>query len=73
MNNICNNPYLKINSNILQKIFLTGPTEIPFYDQLGNIYSQKDGVSMGSVLGPINIATLQPINKNPAKFTTIKN
>ena len=52
---MCNNislPPLKINPNILQKILLTCTTEVPFYNQ-GNIYTQKDGVSMGSVLGLI--------------------
>ena len=56
MNNIYNNPSLsplKINSNILWKLLLTCTTEVPFYDHLGNIYVQTDGVSMGSVLGPI--------------------
>ena len=56
INNIYNNPSLsplKINSNILWKLLLTCTTEVPFYDHLGNIYVQTDGVSMGSVLGPI--------------------
>ena len=56
MNNIYFNlslPPLKINLNILWKILLTCTTEIPFYDQLANIYTQKDGVSMGLILGPI--------------------
>ena len=56
INNIYNNPSLpplKINSNILRKLLLTCTTEVPFYDHLGNIYVQTDGVSMGSVLGPI--------------------
>ena len=56
INNIYNNPYLpplKINPNIFRKLLLTCTTEVPFYDHLGNIYVQTDGVSMGSVLGPI--------------------
>ena len=56
INNIYNNPSLpplKINPNILRKLILTCTTEVPFYDNLGNIYVQTDGVSMGSVLGPI--------------------
>ena len=56
INNIYNNPSLpplKINPNILRKLLLTCTTEVPFYGHLGNIYVQTDGVSMGSVLGPI--------------------
>ena len=56
INNIYNNPCLpplKINPNILRKLLLTCTTEVPFYDHLENIYVQTDGVSMGSVLGPI--------------------
>ena len=56
INNIHNNPSLpplKINPNILRKLLLTCTTEVPFYDHLGNIYVQTDGVSMGSVLGPL--------------------
>ena len=56
INNIYNNsslPPLKINPNILRKILLTCTTEVPFYDHLGNIYAQKDGISMRSALGPI--------------------
>ena len=56
INNIYNNPSLpplKINPNILRKLLLTCTTEVPFYDHLENIYVQTDGVSMGSVLGPI--------------------
>ena len=55
-NNIYNNPSLpplKINPNILRKMLLTCTTKVPFYDHLGNIYTPKDGISMGSVLGPI--------------------
>ena len=46
-------PSLKINPYILRKILLTCTTEVTFYNHLGNIYTQKDSVSMGSVLGPI--------------------
>ena len=56
INNTYNNPSippLKINPNILRKLLLTCTTEVPFHDHLGNIYVQTDGVSMGSVLGPI--------------------
>ena len=56
INDIYNNPSLrplKINPNILRKILLTCTTEVPFHDHLGNIYVQTNGVSMGSVLGPI--------------------
>ena len=56
INNIYNNPSLpplKINPNILRKLLLTCTTEVPFHDHLGNIYIQTDGVSIGSVLGPI--------------------
>ena len=72
-----NNPFLpplKINANILRKLLLTCTTEVPFYDHLGNIYVQTDGVSMGSVLGPIfsnfYMSVLEnrifnSINKNP--------
>ena len=41
------------NSCINTKILLTCTAKVPFYDHLGNIYIQKDGVSMGLVLGPI--------------------
>ena len=56
INSIYNNTSLlpiKINPNILRKTLLTCATEVPFHDHLGNIYVQTDGVSMGSVLGPI--------------------
>ena len=56
INNIHNNLSLfplKINHDILLKILLTWTTEVLFYDHMGNIHTQKDGVSMGSVLGPI--------------------
>ena len=56
INNIYNNPSLlplKINPNIVRKILLTCTTEVPFHDHLGNIYVLTDGVSMGSILGPI--------------------
>ena len=43
---------LKINSNTLRKILLLCTTEVPFYDPNGNIFIQKDGITMGSVLGP---------------------
>ena len=46
-------PPLKINSNTLQKILLLCTTEVPFYDPCGNIFIQRDGIAMGSVLGPI--------------------
>ena len=41
------------NIRVLRKILLTCPTEVPFYDNLGNIYVQTDEVFMGSVLGSI--------------------
>ena len=50
--NIYNNPSLpplKISPNKLRKIFLICTTKVPFYDLLGSIYTQKDGVSEGSV------------------------
>ena len=56
INNIYNNqslPPLKINPNILRKLLLKSTTEVSFHDNLGNIYVQTDGVSVGSVLGPI--------------------
>ena len=46
-------PPLKINSNNLRKILLFCTTEVPFYDPHGNIFIQKDGIIMGSVMGPI--------------------
>ena len=46
-------PPLKINSNTLGKILLLYTSEVPFYDPHGNIFIQKDGIAMGSVLGPI--------------------
>ena len=56
INNIYHHPTLppfKINSNTLHKITLLWTTEIPFYDPRRNIFIQKDGIAMGSVLGPI--------------------
>lgn len=41
-----------MNPMILKKILIMCTTEVPFYDHLGNIYTQIDGVAMGSVLGP---------------------
>ena len=58
INNIYNNPTLPpliINSNLLRKILLPCTSEVPFYDYLGNNYTKKDGVSMGSILGSIFI------------------
>ena len=43
-------PPLKINSKTLRKILLLCTT---FYDSHGNIYIQRDGIAMGSVLAPI--------------------
>ena len=56
INNIYKNSSLaplKVNPNILRNILPTCTTEVPFYKHLSNIYVEKDGVSMGSVLGPI--------------------
>ena len=60
MNIIINNIYhhptlppLKINFNTWCKILLLCTTEVPFYYPHGNIFIQKDGIAMGSVLGPI--------------------
>ena len=56
MNNIYHHPTLpplKINSNTLQKLLLLCSTEVPFYNPHRNIFIQKDGIMMGSVLGPI--------------------
>ena len=56
INNIYHHPTfppLKINSNTLRKIFLLCTTEAPFYNPHENIFIQKDGITMGSVLGPI--------------------
>ena len=46
---------LKINYLLVyfEKILLACATEVPFHDHLGNIYLQTNGVSIGSVLGPI--------------------
>ena len=57
INNIYHHPTLpplKINSNTLRKILLLCTTEVPFYDPHGNIFIQKDGIAMESVLGPIS-------------------
>ena len=51
INNIHDNP--SVRPNILRKVLLTCTTEVPFHDHLDNIYVQTDGVSIGSVLGPI--------------------
>ena len=75
INNIYNNPPLpplKINPNILQKLFLICTTEVPFHDHLGNIYVQTDGVSMGSILGPI-FSNFYMSNLENRIFNSIKN
>ena len=54
--NIYNHPVLpplKIKPNILRKLLLACTTQVPFFDHVGNIWVQTDGVSMGSVLGPL--------------------
>ena len=63
INNIYSNQSLprKINLNILPKILLTCTIEVTFYDHLGNVYIQKDGVSMGSVLDLIFSNSVCPI------------
>ena len=65
---------MQISLNIIDitKLLLTCTTEVPFYDHLGNIYIQTDGVSMGSVLGPIfsNFYTSDVENRI---FNSIKN
>ena len=53
IHNIPSLPPLKIHPNILRTLLLICTTEVPFHDHLGNIYGKTDGVSMGSVLGPI--------------------
>ena len=56
INNIYNHPTfppLKINFNTIRKILLLSNTEVTSYDPHGNIYIQKDGIAMGSVLLPI--------------------
>ena len=65
-------PPLKINPNILKKILLICTTEVPFYDHKGNIYIQKDGVSMGSVLGPL-FSQFYMCNLENNIFNSIKN
>ena len=46
-------PQLKINCNTSRKILFLRTTEVPVYDPRGNRFIQKDGIAMGSVLGPI--------------------
>ena len=56
INYVSNNPLLpllKINPNVLRKLLLTCTNEVLFYDHLGKIYIQTDGISMVSVLRPI--------------------
>ena len=49
---------------MLRKLLLTGTIEVSFDDHLGNIDTQKDGVSTGSVPGSIfsnsNMFDLKP-------------
>ena len=45
-------PILKINPNILRKLLLICTTKVPFYNYNGDVYTQIDGISMDSVLGP---------------------
>ena len=42
-------------------VFRRVTTEVPFYGPHGNIYIQKDGIAMGSVLKPIfsNMSNLE--------------
>ena len=66
IDNIYNKPYLpplKINPDILRKLLLTCTTEVPFHDDLGNIYVQTDGVSMGSVLTRFSVIFTCPTSK----------
>ena len=46
-------PPFKTNSNTLYKILLLYTTEVPFYDPHGNIFIQKEGIALRSVLGTI--------------------
>ena len=46
-------PPLKIKPYILRKLLLACTTQVPFYDHMGKLQIQIDGVSMGSVLGPL--------------------
>ena len=55
MENVYNHPSIPppaIQLIILEKILLTCPTKVTFYDPSGNIYIRIDGISMGSPLGP---------------------
>ena len=56
INNIYHNPTLlplKINPHTLRKIHLLCTIQVPFYYTYRHIYTQPDGIAMGSVLGPI--------------------
>ena len=73
INNIYNRstlPLLKINSNTLRKILLLCTTEGPFYNPHENIYNQKDGIAVVSVLGPI-FSSFYMINLENKVFNTI--
>ena len=64
INNIYNEPSfppLKINLNILRKIFLTCTSEALFYDPLGNIYLQKDCVSTDRFWARFSVISISPI------------
>ena len=53
--NVFNHPSLpppKIKSDTLRKLLLACTTQVPFVDHNGNLYTQINGVSMGSCLGP---------------------
>ena len=46
-------PPLKLERAILEKLLLACTTELPFRGPDGQLYLQKDGIAMGSPLGPL--------------------
>ena len=61
-----------MNPNILHKLLLICTTNVPFYDHNEDIYTQIDGISMGSVLGPI-FTNFYMSNLGKKIFNDIKN
>ena len=75
INNIYNNPsfpFLKINPNIFCKLLLIHTSKVPFYNHNGEIYTQIDGISVGSGLGP-TFSNFCMSNLENKIFSDIKN
>ena len=77
---VYNHPTIRppaIPKNIMRELLLTCTTEVPFRNINGDMYVQRDGVSMGSPLGPtfanffmaeVENRALQNLNVTPALY-----